>query len=418
MNNILKLALCSSLLCTGMMSSSALSPATHAAAPSVSITLDGYNLPFPVAPTMVKGTTMVPFRAIAEALGIPVSWNQASKTITATATSGSGSKKVVLTMNSTNATVDGQKVTLAVAPQTINNNTMIPLSFFSQQFGAAVKWDASTRTVSITSPAEDLYTLGFYAISSYDERATVPDFDTVAYGWSRITTDGKFSTSNTEFKWPQASGSDTPESIIQNTAAQGTSPYLMVYSVDGHGELTKNLENPTLQNQNIQSIIDTATTKGFKGIVLDFEGLGWSGDKAKAQSDYNAFVKNIATKAHQQGLKLTLALHPLNSSYTGYDYKTLGTLADDLIIMAYDYTDKKTPEPTDKVDNAIQLALKQVDRSKLILGISLSSEDENSVNTKIGLAKRYDLKGVAIWRLGIIGQKAMDAMHQSVEFNK
>lgn len=418
MNNILKLALCSSLLCTGMMSSSALSPATHAAAPGVSITLDGYNLPFPVAPTMVKGTTMVPFRAIAEALGIPVSWNQASKTITATATSGSGSKKVVLTMNSTNATVDGQKVTLAVAPQTINNNTMIPLSFFSQQFGADVKWDASTLTVSITSPVEDLYTLGFYAISSYDERAMVPDFDTVAYGWSRITTDGKFSTSNTEFKWPQAAGSDTPESMIQNTTAQGTSPYLMVYSVDGHGELTKNLENPTLQNQNIQSIIDTATTKGFKGIVLDFEGLGWSGDKAKAQSDYNAFVKNIATKAHQQGLKLTLALHPLNSSYTGYDYKTLGTLADDLIIMAYDYTDKKTPEPTDKVDNAIQLALKQVDRSKLILGISLSSEDENSVNTKIGLAKRYDLKGVAIWRLGIIGQKAMDAMHQSVEFNK
>ncbi|WP_017811713.1 stalk domain-containing protein [Paenibacillus shenyangensis] len=415
MNNILKLALCSSLLCTGVTSSSSLSTVTHAAAPQVSITLDGYNLPFPVAPTIVKGTTMVPFRAIAEALGIPVSWNQASKTITA---SGSGNKKVILTMNSTNATVDGQKVTLAVAPQTINNNTMIPLSFFSQQFGADVKWDASNHTVSITSPVEDLYTLGFYAISSYDERAMIPDFDSVAYGWSRITTEGKFSTSNTEFKWPQSAGSDTPESMIQNATAQGTSPYLMVYSVDGHGELTKNLENPTLQNQTIQSIIDTATSKGFKGIVLDFEGLGWSGDKAKAQSDYNAFVKNIAAKAHQQGLKLTLALHPLNSSYTGYDYKTLGTLADDLIIMAYDYTDKKSPEPTDKVDNAIQLALKQVDRSKLILGISLSSEDEKSVNTKIGLAKRYDLKGVAIWRLGIIGQKAMDAMHESVEFNK
>jgi len=415
MNNILKLALCSSLLCTGVTSSSSLSTVTHAAAPQVSITLDGYNLPFPVAPTMVKGTTMVPFRAIAEALGIPVSWNQASKTITA---SGSGNKKVILTMNSTTATVDGQKVTLAVAPQTINNNTMIPLSFFSQQFGADVKWDASTHTVSITSPVEDLYTLGFYAISSYDERAMIPDFDSVAYGWSRITTEGKFSTSNTEFKWPQSAGSDTPESMIQNATAQGTSPYLMVYSVDGHGELTKNLENPTLQNQTIQSIIDTATSKGFKGIVLDFEGLGWSGDKAKAQSDYNAFVKNLAAKAHQQGLKLTLALHPLNSSYTGYDYKTLGTLADDLIIMAYDYTDKKSPEPTDKVDNAIQLALKQVDRSKLILGISLSSEDEKSVNTKIGLAKRYDLKGVAIWRLGIIGQKAMDAMHESVEFNK
>lgn len=418
MKNILKVALCSSMLCTGIWSSTSLSPVTHAANSQVSITLDGYNLPFPVAPTMISGTTMVPFRAIAEALGIPVSWNQSSRTITATAPGTNDNKKVVLTMNSKTAMVDGQKVTLAVAPQTISNNTMIPLSFFSQQFGADVKWNASTRTVSITSPTEDLYTLGFYAISSYDERAMVPNFDTVAYGWSRITTEGNFSTSNTEFKWPQASGSDTPESIIQNTAAQGTSPYLMVYSVDGHGELTKNLENKTLQNQTIQSILDTATSKGFKGILLDFEGLGWSGDKAKAQTDYNAFVKNIATKAHQQGLKLTLALHPLNSSYTGYDYKTLGTLADDLIIMAYDYTDKKSPEPIDKVDNAIQLALKQVNKSKLILGISLSSEDASSVNSKIGLAKRYDLKGIAIWRLGIIGQNAMDAMHQSVEFNK
>ncbi|WP_411346855.1 stalk domain-containing protein [Paenibacillus sp. WLX1005] len=394
----------------------AASVAEAATSSKISITLDGYNLPFPVAPTMIKGTTMVPFRTISEALGITVSWNQSAKTITATSPAGQTSKKVILKMNDTTATVNGQNVTLAVAPQSISNNTMIPLSFFSQQFGADVKWNAAARTVEIVSPAEDLYTLGFYAISSYDERSFVPDFDSVAYGWSRITTDGEFSTTSTEYKWPQAAGTDTPDTIIQNTATQGTSPYLMVYSVDGHGELTKNLQDATLQNRTISAIVDTATSKGFKGIVLDFEGLGWSGDKAKARTEYNAFIQNMSARAHQAGLKLTLALHPLNSSYTGYDYKTLGTLADDLIIMAYDYADKKSPEPIAKVDDAIQLAVKQVDKSKLILGISLSSEDSSSVNTKIGLAKRYDLKGIALWRLGIIGQNAWTAMHKSVTF--
>ncbi|WP_322923789.1 stalk domain-containing protein [Paenibacillus campi] len=391
-------------------------PIAAAAVPDTNIMLDGYALPFPVQPVIKNGTTLVPFRAISEALGVNVSWNQTAQTITAKATTAKATSNIVLKLNSKTATVNGHNVALAVAPQTINDTTMIPLSFFSQQFGASVNWNASTRTVNITSPLKNLYTLGFYAISSYDERTLVPDFNTVAYGWSRITTDGEFSTTNTEYKWPQAAGTDTPETIIQNTAATGTAPYLMVYAVDGHGELTRNLENQELQNRTIQAMIDTATTKGFKGILLDFEGLGWSGDKAKARSDYNAFISKLAAQAHASGLKLTLALHPLNSSYTGYDYHQLGLLADDLIIMAYDYTDKKSPEPLDKVNDAILMALQQTEPSKLILGISLSSENASSVNTKIGLAKRYQLKGVAIWRLGIIGQNAWDAMHKSITF--
>lgn len=47
---------------------------TQAAPAGVSIMLDGYPLPFPVEPAVMSGTTMVPFRAIAEALGIPVVW--------------------------------------------------------------------------------------------------------------------------------------------------------------------------------------------------------------------------------------------------------------------------------------------------------------------------------------------------------
>ncbi|MGV2795021.1 glycosyl hydrolase, partial [Clostridium perfringens] len=45
------------------------------AAPAVQILLDGYPLNASAEPTVIKGTTLVPFRSISEALGIPVTWN-------------------------------------------------------------------------------------------------------------------------------------------------------------------------------------------------------------------------------------------------------------------------------------------------------------------------------------------------------
>jgi spore germination protein YaaH len=46
----------------------------------------------------------------------------------------------------------------------------------------------------------------------------------------------------------------------------------------------------------------------------------------------------------------------------------------------------------------------------------MGSEKDSTVNAKIGLAKRYDLKGIAIWRLGIIGETAWSQMNEAIEF--
>ncbi|WP_019911918.1 stalk domain-containing protein [Paenibacillus sp. HW567] len=413
MKRFAKIVLCAAISAAGFSALPA--NGAQAAAGGVSIVLDGYPLPFPVEPAVMSGTTMVPFRAISEALGVTVEWNQAAKQITATNTDASGEKKVILTLGSTNASVNGAAVKLAVPPQNVRGTTMLPLSFFGQQFGASVSWNQSTKTVSITSPKKDIYTLGFYAQGAYSEVSLIPNFDAVAFGWSRIDRSGQYTTSGTEFRWPQAAGDVTPESIVQNAAAGGTAPYLMVYSGDKELELTKNVEDLQLQQKTIAGIVDTASQKGFQGIALDLEGLGMTGDKKLVQSQYNTFVKNLAVKARAANLKLTVILHPLNSSYKGYDYKTLSSLADDLVIMAYAYEGETGPEPMNKVDESIRLALQQVSKDKLILGISVYSENESSVNAKIGLAKRYGLKGIAIWRLGLIGQPVLSQMGESVE---
>lgn len=392
----------------------------QAAAP-IRIMLDGYPLGFPAEPIVVKGTTLVPFRAISEALGIQVTWDSKAKRISAVKGSGANAIRVQLTLNNTKATVNGNPVSLAVEPQTVDGNTLIPLSFFSQQFGAQVDWDQETRTVSIASPQKRVYTLGFYAISSFSEASAIPQLDSVAFGWSRIDENSKFTLSGKDFKWPLPAGDVTPENLVSEAAKSRTLPYLMVYSGDVYGELTNIIENTELRRQTISDMISAAKNNQFQGIMLDFEGLGLTTDKAKTRASFTAFVKEVSLQAKSENLKLALALHPLNSSYQGYDYKALGQIADEIIIMAYDYRSTGgtgQPEPADKVDEAIRLALKETNKDKLVLGLNLNSENAKSVHTLIGLAKRYDLKGIALWRLGLISSDEWTQMQKSVEFKK
>lgn len=388
---------------------------------SIRIMLDGYPLQFPAEPIIKEGTTLVPFRAISEALGIQVTWDANTKSISAVKGNGPSSVRVQLTLDSRKSTVNGSSVDLAVAPQTSDGHTLIPLSFFSQQFGAQVNWDQKTRTVSISSPKQRMYTMGFYAISSFSDVSVIPSLDSVAFGWSRIDENGKFTLSGKDFKWPQPAGDITPESLVNEAAKSRTLPYLLVYSGDVHGELTKIIENADARKQAITEMIAAAKNNQFQGILLDFEGLGLTTDKAKTRSSFTAFVKEVSLQAKSENLRLTLALHPLNSSYQGYDYKALGQIADEIIIMAYDYRSSGgtgQPEPADKVDEAIRLALKETKKDKLVLGLNLNSENTHSVNTLIGLAKRYNLKGIAIWRLGLVSSDEWTQMQQSIEFKK
>jgi hypothetical protein len=379
-----------------------------------SILLDGYPLKFPVAPLVTKGTTMVPFRAIAEALHIEVVWTAKTQTILATKSIGGQVIKVTLRHNDKRAAVNGKQVLLAVAPMSSNGTILVPLSFFSSQFGASVSWDGAARTVSIVSPPEKMYTTAFYAISSFAERKYITDFDAVSFGWARIDGGGNLTLTGKDFYWPKPSGDLTPEAIVDETAAGGTSPQLMVVATDGNGELTKLLEDESLRAKAIESMVGLAVEKHFQGITIDFEGLGLTGDLPAVQKSLNEFVQLLDESANSAHLKLTLALHPLNGSYKGYDYKVLAAHADELVIMAYDYSYEKGPEPLNLVDQAIQLALKEVPKERLLLGISMGSENAQTINGKIGLAKRYALKGIAVWRLGLIGDQTMKEMQKSI----
>jgi len=113
----------------------------------ISVLLDGSPLTFDVPPQTMDGRTLVPLRAIFEALGAEVNWNEATRTVTGT----KGDTTVILTIGSTTATVNGRAVTIDVPGTVVNGRTLVPLRFVAESFGVEVNWDGSTRTVSINT---------------------------------------------------------------------------------------------------------------------------------------------------------------------------------------------------------------------------------------------------------------------------
>ncbi|MBE7683968.1 stalk domain-containing protein [Paenibacillus sp. P13VS] len=391
------------------------------AAPAISVKLDNVALQFDAAPRVDKGVTYVPFRTVGEALGIQITWNSKTQTVKAVGSVKGQATEVLLQVGSTTATVNGTNLKLAAAPVQREGRVLIPLSSFSSQFGVGVKWDQATRTVSLASPQREMHLRAFYAVRAFHEIDLVPSMNSIAFGWSRIDRNGQFTLQGDEYYLPEAAGEVTPQTIVADAADQNIKPYLMVYALDGQGELTKVLSDSSLRDKSIQGINEAVTENGFGGVVLDFEGLGFKLDAKQQQKLLNDYVKQLKASLPRD-ISISLAVPPLNSAYKGYDYKTLASLADDLIIMAYQYnpagTKAQVPEPNSLVDQAIQLALNAgVPKEKLLLGINLNSETGTSVDDKLGLAKRYDLKGAAFWRLGLFREfnnQMVDAVNSSV----
>jgi hypothetical protein len=377
--------------------------------PSIQIVLDGYPLMTDPEPMNVNGCVMVPFRPLAESLGIDVLWEHETYTVVA----NDGKKEIRMPVGSKTAWVGGKAVELDVAPYIDKGRTLIPLRFFSEHIGAKVGWRQETQTVTIESQERDLHTMVFYGLGSYGQKGYLPYFDEASFTWSRLDKNGRLVTDESEYRWPL----EGAEELLAEVKGAGVETSLMVFSVNEHGELTKLLGDERLQEQFAQDLTDLLEVKGFGGAYLDFESLAprGSADIEEVRRKYAAFVKRVADALHKKGKKLTVVMAPLqNGWYRGYDYQEIAKHADALFIMAYSYVDDRLPQPMDKIDEDIQAALKAVGREKLILGINAYSETPSGVKEKIGLAKRYRLQGVGFWILRVFDDPFLEAIDEKL----
>ena len=111
----------------------------------VQVVIDGRPVIFDAPPRMVSGRTMVPLRAIFEALGAEIEWNGDTQTVYAKV----NGREIVLPVGSVSPTVNGAVVAIDQPALVENGRTLIPLRFVAEASGASVEWDGANNTAFI-----------------------------------------------------------------------------------------------------------------------------------------------------------------------------------------------------------------------------------------------------------------------------
>ena len=116
-------------------------------ADEITIELDEKKVACPVPARIENGRTMVPMRAIFEAFGMQVSWNNEEKKVTAT----NGEEVISLTIGDKTLYVNGEAVQMDVAPFIADDTTLVPVRAVSEGLEAEVNWNNEKRRVEITT---------------------------------------------------------------------------------------------------------------------------------------------------------------------------------------------------------------------------------------------------------------------------
>jgi len=112
----------------------------------ISVVLNGKSVVFDQPPVIMNNRTIAPIRAIFEAMGAQVFWDEVDRTVTIK----NETTTIQVKIDSTQAYVNGAEKILDVPAQIINSRTLVPVRFISESLGATVGWSDTTRTVTIT----------------------------------------------------------------------------------------------------------------------------------------------------------------------------------------------------------------------------------------------------------------------------
>jgi hypothetical protein len=109
--------------------------------------IEGRELRPAVPPAVIDGHTLVPVRAVAEALGARVDWVPERQEVAV----AHRSRRIQLRVGAREALVDGQPVRLAAAPRTVGERVMAPLRFVAESMGSFVAWDPRGPAIHIST---------------------------------------------------------------------------------------------------------------------------------------------------------------------------------------------------------------------------------------------------------------------------
>ena len=115
--------------------------------------VDGEEVPIDNNGTVAyveNGRTMMPVRAIAEAMGADVYYADDTQTVTVE----SDEKIILMSIDESEMSVNGETVQLLNAPEIVNDRTMLPVRDVAEALDCEVSWDQETETATFTRPLQ------------------------------------------------------------------------------------------------------------------------------------------------------------------------------------------------------------------------------------------------------------------------
>lgn len=169
------------------------------------------------------------------------------------------------------------------------------------------------------------------------------------------------------------------EELIAQATRSGTASLMHLSTLTEEGGFSNELaslvlNDASIQNRLIDNLVQMLTSKGYRGLDVDFEFVF-----ARDAGPYAAFIRNLAAALNPLGLPVIVALAPKTSDnqrgllYEGHDYQALGAAANEVLLMTYEwgytYGPPMAVAPLPNVRAVVEYALSVIPAEKIWLGI-------------------------------------------------
>lgn len=422
--------------------------------PVPSLYVDGRCLQPDVPPVIENGRTLAPLRIIAEAAGCRVEWDP----YTQTAVVYRGNDVIRVPADAPRMYKNGALIPLDVPARVQNGRTLLPVRAIVEALGLKIQWLPLSWTAVIESPpqpaAEPFEIWGYFVQYADSDRKSLDSLEHSAaslYGAAlfQYSLDARGDL-HTTYDPAEAAG---------RLKAGGRKILALVHNIGPDGRFGsdtahKLLTSPAARTRAVDSLFRLVSERGYQGVNIDLEDVP-PGDR----NSYTALIRELADRFRPAGLLVTLSIPAKTGDLPGatwhgaYDYAALGRLADRIMLMTYDeHYAAGSPGPVASlpwVERVLSYAVSVVPPEKLVMGLAaygyrwpagggpgeavsarlaaqrasaapdsvswddraqspvlrsgggvLHYENSESVTYKMLLARRYRLKGVAVWRLG------------------
>lgn len=266
---------------------------------NIAVKINGQQIAFDVPPQLINSRTMVPLRAIFEALGANVQWYEEQQSVT----SVRGNTVISLKINDTTMYVNGEAKILDTPACLVSGRTLVPVRAISEAFGATVNWDGTTNTVTITTNDENDNSYRTAIRTKSDFIKYVKEYGTKQNGFYYVSAIDSNKNKIFLYYMPE----DADSILVGYNAVYGTGVLDLIYVLKEDDTVSSYSGTYTITESNKKleytfdgyykaMDINQYYTPGISGFTVVFEGVDLTGRDPQNDEDSKKLLKTLITE--------------------------------------------------------------------------------------------------------------------------